>query len=191
VVVVAVAVLVLVRSIAILEPDNYAYHTSIIALSRGQIRLSNAQYLALKASLSFSGMGVVQWHHMASGYWTSEKSPGHPFVAIVFHALGLRRATPLFYGALACVGLFVGMRRWASERATAVAVVWIYCCSGAALTLARHSMMPPSSGPSRIAAGFDPLVRVLVVTAFLSFASMSASGASGVRVAAWVRFSVL
>ena len=157
----AFAVVVLTRSSAMLEPDDYAYRASIVALSHGEILLTNAQYLALKTSLGSSGQGVLQWHHMNSGYWISEKNPGYPFFAILFYALGLLRVTPLFYGALACVGMFVGMRRWVSERAAALAV-WIYCFSGAALTFAWRATMPSFSDASLIAAGFGLLVWVLV-----------------------------
>jgi hypothetical protein len=144
-----------------LEPDDYAYRASIVALSHGQILLSNSQYLALKASLGTSVQGALQWHRMASGYWISEKNPGYPFFAILFYALGLLRITPLFYGALACVGMFVGMRRWVSQRAAALAV-WIYCFSGAALTFAWRATMPSFSDASLIAAGFGLMVWVLV-----------------------------
>ena len=41
------AVLVLIKSPALLEPDDYAYRASIVALSHGQILLSNSQYHAL------------------------------------------------------------------------------------------------------------------------------------------------
>ena len=42
----------------------------------------------------------------------SEKNPGYPFLALPFQALGLLRVAPLFYGALGCLGLFAGARRW-------------------------------------------------------------------------------
>ncbi len=157
----AFCVVVLTRSTAMLEPDDFAYRASIVALSHGEILLTNAQYVALKASLS--GQGVLQWHHMASGYWISEKNPGYPFFAVLFYAIGLLRLTPLFYGALACVGIFVGMRRWVSSRAAALAV-WIYCFSGAALTFAWRDTMPSFSDASLIAAGFGLLVWVLLAT---------------------------
>src|SRR5665213_2209627 len=106
---------VLSRSSAILEPDDYAYRASIVALSHGQILLTNAQYLALKASLGTSGQDVLQCHHMASGYWISEKNPGYPFFFVIFYAIGLLRLATLFFGALACGGIILGMRRWVSE----------------------------------------------------------------------------
>ena len=157
----AFALVVLSRSSAMLEPDDFAYRASIVALSHGQILLTNAQYLALKSSLGSAGQGVLQWHHMTSGYWISEKNPGYPFFAILFYALGLLRLAPLFYGALACAGIFVGMSRWVSQRAAAAAV-WIYCFSGAALTFAWRSTMPSFSDASLIAAGFGLLIWVLV-----------------------------
>jgi hypothetical protein len=35
-----------------------------------------------------------------------------PFLAAPFQALGVIRWEPLFYGVLACGGLFIGARRW-------------------------------------------------------------------------------
>jgi len=35
-----------------------------------------------------------------------------PFLAAPFQALGIIRWAPLFYGALACLGLFAGAQRW-------------------------------------------------------------------------------
>ena len=160
---IAFALVVLTRSSALLEPDDYAYRASIVALSHGEILLTNAQYLALKASLGTAGQGGLQWHHMTSGYWISEKNPGYPFFSVLFYALGLLRLTPLFYGALACVGMFVGMRRWVAERAAALAV-WIYCFSGAALTFAWRATMPSFSDASLIAAGFGALIWVFLAT---------------------------
>ena len=159
---VAFALVVLTRSTAMLEPDDFAYRASIVALSHGEILLTNAQYLALKASMGLS-QGNLQWHHMASGYWISEKNPGYPFVAVLFYALGLLRLTPLFFGVLACVGLYVGMRRWVSARAGALAV-WLYCFSGAALTFAWRATMPSFSDASLIATGFGLLVWTMLAT---------------------------
>ena len=70
---------VLLKSLALLEPDDYAYRASIVALSHGQILLTNTQYIALRSSLTSNAVpGVLQWHHIASGYWISEKNPGYP-----------------------------------------------------------------------------------------------------------------
>jgi hypothetical protein len=156
------AVLVLSKAAALLEPDDYAYRASIVALSHGHILLTNAQYLALNKELaSTGGQGIVQWHHLASGKWISEKNPGYPFFAVIFYVLGLLRVTPLFYGALACVGLFVGARAWLGKWAGTYAV-WLYCFSGAAITFAWRATMPSFSDASLIAAGFGTLLWVML-----------------------------
>ena len=160
----AFTLVVLTRSASLLEPDDFAYRASIVALSKGEILLSNAHYLALKASLSTSGgPGIMQWHHLSSGYWISEKNPGYPFLAVVFYALGLLRLTPLFFGALACLSLFVAMRRWVGERAGALAV-WLYCFSGATLTFAWRATMPSFIDASLVATGFALLVWTLLAS---------------------------
>src|ERR1019366_4270997 len=102
------------RSTQLLEPDDYAYRASIIAMTQGHLlSLTNGQYQALLKQLSSGGgMGISQWVHMANGTWISEKNPGYPFLAAPFQALGMLRATPLFYGALGCLGLFFSARRW-------------------------------------------------------------------------------
>ncbi len=162
--IVAFTLVVLTRSPSLLEPDDFAYRASIVALSKGEILLSNAHYLALKASLSTSeGPGIMQWHHLHSGSWISEKNPGYPFVAVVFYALGLLRLTPLFFGAIACLSLFVAMRRWVGERAGALAV-WLYCFSGAALTFAWRATMPSFTDASLVATGMALLVWTLLAT---------------------------
>lgn len=154
------AAVVLSRSSALLEPDDLAYRASLVALRHGEVLLTNAQYLALKSSLGLS-QGTLQWHHMATGYWISEKNPGYPFVAFVFYVLGLLRLAPLFFGALACTGLYLGVGRWVSRRAGALAV-WLYCFSGAALTFAWRATMPSFTDASLIAAGFGALVWTLL-----------------------------
>src|SRR5580692_7778023 len=106
---VAWCVAVLVRSPMLLEPDDYAYRASIVALSEGHLLLTNAQYLALRIQLNG---GVVQWVHLRNGLWISQKNPGYPFFAVIFQWLHALRVAPLFYGALACRGLFYGARRW-------------------------------------------------------------------------------
>ena len=150
---------ILLRATAMLEPDDFAYRASIVALSHGQILLTNAQYVALQHDLG--GQGVMQWHHMASGLWISEKNPGYPFVAILFYALGLLRVTPLFFGAVACTGLFVGATKWLGRPAGAFAV-WLYLASGAALTFAWRATMPSFTDASLIAGGAGLLLWVLL-----------------------------
>lgn len=151
-------VLILIRATQMLEPDDYAYRASIIALSQGHILLTNAQYTLLNKQLAATGgQGIQQWHHMASGLWISEKNPGYPFYAIVFYLIHLLRLTPLFYGAIACFGLFHGAKAWLGKWAGSVAV-WTYCFSGAALTFAWRATMPSFTDASLIAAGFGGLL---------------------------------
>jgi hypothetical protein len=152
------AILVLTKATALLEPDDYAYRASIVALSHGHILLTNTQYEALNRQLATSGgQGILQWHHLASGKWISEKNPGYPFFAVLFYMLGLLRVTPLFYGALACVGLFAGAKAWLGKWAGTYAV-WLFCFSGAALTFAWRDTMPSFTDASLIAAGFGALL---------------------------------
>ena len=152
-------IVILLRATVMLEPDDFAYRASIVALSHGQILLTNAQYVALQHDLG--GQGVMQWHHMASGLWISEKNPGYPFVAFLFYALGLLRVTPLFFGAVACIGLFIGATKWLGRPAGAFAV-WLYLASGAALTFAWRATMPSFTDASLIAGGAGLLLWVLL-----------------------------
>jgi len=50
---------VLFTATAMPEPDDCAYRASIVALSHGEILLSNSQYLSLQHQLSAGG-GVLQ-----------------------------------------------------------------------------------------------------------------------------------
>jgi hypothetical protein len=160
----AFCVAVLTRTAQMLEPDDYAYRASIVALTHGHILLTNAQYIALNSQLAASGgQGILQWHHLASGMWVSEKNPGYPFFAVVFYLLGLLRVTPLFWGALACAGLFVGARRWLGRWAGVWAVV-LYCSSGAALVFAWRATMPSFTDASLIAAGAGCLLWAMLAT---------------------------
>ena len=94
---------------------------------------------------------------LADGRWISEKDPGYPFLAAPFQALGLIRWAPLFYGALACLGLFIGGRRWLG-RFGGAAAVGLYCSSGAALLFAWRDYMPTFTDASLIAAGTGVLL---------------------------------
>ncbi len=150
--------LVLSHATALLEPDDYAYRASIVALSQGHLLLSNAQFRALEAFLSRHGEGgIEQWHHLASGKWISEKNPGYPFFAVPFYMAKVLRLAPLFYGGLACVGLYVGARAWLGRWAGTYAV-WAYCFSGAALVFAWRATMPTFTDASLIAAGAGGLL---------------------------------
>jgi hypothetical protein len=177
---IAMCFVILFKAPQLLEPDDYAYRASIVALSEGHVLLTNAQYLALKAQLTASG-GISQWVHLASGKWISEKNPGYPYFAVIFQWFHALRGAPLFYGAFASGGLFYGARRWLGKWGGTFAVL-LYCSSGAALTFAWRSTMPTFTDASFIAAGAGILLGVLLssdvatrrrlwlgVLAFLSF----------------------
>jgi hypothetical protein len=101
--------------------------------------------------------GVTQWVQLPDGRWISEKDPGYPFLAAPFQALGIIRLAPLFYGALGCLGLFIGARRWLG-RFGGGAAVGLYCTSGAALLFAWRDYMPTFTDASLIAAGTGALL---------------------------------
>ncbi|HWD96526.1 MAG TPA: hypothetical protein VG246_08915 [Acidimicrobiales bacterium] len=159
---VALCVVVLMRSPQLLEPDDYAYRASIVALSQGHLLLTNAQFLSLQAQLSrHGGGGILQWVHLRDGKWISQKNPGYPFLAVIFQWLHALRVAPLFYGACACAGLFYGARRWLGRWGGTIAVA-LYCSSGAALIFAWRATMPTFTDASLIAAGAGLLLGVLV-----------------------------
>jgi hypothetical protein len=149
----ALCVAVLTRSMQLLEPDDYAYRASIVALTHGHITLTNAQYAALAGQLG----QIMQWVQLPSGSWISEKNPGYPFFAAPFQWLGVLRAAPLFYGALGCAGLYAGGRRWLGRWGGTRAVV-LFCASGAALVFAWRATMPTFTDASLIAAGTGALL---------------------------------
>lgn len=148
----------LTHATSLLEPDDFAYRASIVALSEGHVLLTTAQYRALVHQLaSFDPAGIAQWHHLASGRWISEKNPGYPFFAVAFYFVHALRLAPLFYGALGAFGLYHGARAWRGGWAGAAAV-WLYSFSGAALVFAWRSTMPSFTDASLIAAGTGGLV---------------------------------
>ena len=147
----ALCLIVLTKPAALLEPDDYAYRASIVALGHGQILLTTAQYRALAHQLG-SGAGIVQWVHLPDGRWISEKNPGYPFFAVVFWLLGVLRLAPLFYGALASGALYLGARRWLGRWGGAGAVL-LFCTSGAAITFAWRATMPTFTDASLVATG--------------------------------------
>ncbi len=104
-----------------------------------------------------------QWVELAGGRYISEKNPGYPFLAAPFQALGLIRWAPLFYGGLACLGLFVGARRWLG-RFGGPAAVGLYCSSGVALAFAWRDYMPTFTDASLIAAGSGALLWAVLAT---------------------------
>jgi hypothetical protein len=161
-------VLVLRASPYLPEPDDYAYRASIVAMADGHLfTLSGAQAHALAQQLAPQlgdnrlvpgpGGGPIQWVQLPGGRWISEKDPGYPYLAVVFRALGLVRLAPLFFGALACVGLYVGGRRWLGSFGGAAAV-GLYCSSGAAILFAWRDYMPTFTEASLIAAGTGALL---------------------------------
>jgi len=156
------------------EPDDYAYQASIVAMTDGHFfTLSAAQAHSLAVQLSpvigetKIGPGVnggpIQWVQLADGRWISEKDPGYPFLAAPFQALGIIRLAPLFYSALACIGLFFGGRRWLG-RFGGAAAVGLYCSSGAALLFAWRDYMPTFTDASLIAAGTGALLWSVLAT---------------------------
>jgi hypothetical protein len=153
---------VLLRSPQLMEPDDYAYRASIIALSQGHVLLTNAQHVALKAQLSVhGGPGIEQWVRLKSGKWISQKNPGYPFFAVIFQWLHALRAAPLFYGALGCAGLFYGARKWLGNWGGVYAVA-LFCFSGAALIFAWRPTMPTFTDASLIAGAAGVLLGVLL-----------------------------
>jgi len=159
---------VLVLSVAprLVEPDDYAYRASIVAMTQGHfLSLSGSQAAALAGALGGprgtvavpGASSIPQWVQLSDGQWISEKDPGYPFLAAPFQALGIIRWAPLCYGALACAGLFAGARRWLGRFGGATAV-GLYCSSGAALLFAWRDYMPTFTDASLIAAGSGVLL---------------------------------
>ncbi len=173
------------------EPDDGAYRASIVAMTEGDfLTLSNAQVNALAGKLG-DGMGVPnQWVELSGGRYISEKDPGYPFLAAPFQALGVIRWAPLFFGALACLGLFIGARRWLG-RFGGLAAVGLYCSSGAALLFAWRDYMPTFTDASLIAAGSGTLLWALLATEASprrrTWAGLA--GFAAIEVAAFVRYT--
>ena len=147
------------------EPDDGAYHYSIVAVTMGDyLTLSGSQLNALDAKIGPSGSPVPnQWIQLANGRYISEKDPGYPYLAAPFQALGIIQWAQLFYGALACFGLFIGARRWLG-RFGGLAAVGLYCSSGAALIFAWRMYMPTFTDASLIAAGTGALLWAMLAT---------------------------
>jgi hypothetical protein len=147
------------------EPDDGAYRASIVAMSEGHfLTLSTAQALTLARKLGDNPAAPPnQWVELSDGRWISEKDPGYPFLAAPFEKLGIIRWAPLFYGLLACLGLFIGARRWLG-RFGGPAAVGLYCSSGAALAFAWRDYMPTFTDASLIAAGSGLLLWAVLAT---------------------------
>jgi hypothetical protein len=147
------------------EPDDGAYRASIVAMTEGHfLTLSLAQAETLARRLGDNPAAPPnQWVELSDGRYISEKDPGYPFLAAPFQKLGIIRLAPLFYGALACVGLFLGGRRWLG-RSGGLAAAGLYCSSGAAIAFAWRDYMPTFTDASLVAAGSGLLLWTMLAT---------------------------
>ena len=174
------------------EPDDGAYHASIVAITEGHfLTLSTAQAETLARKLGDNPAAPPnQWVELANGRCISEKDPGYPFLAAPFQALGIIRWAPLFYGALACLGLFIGARRWLG-RFGGLAAVGLYCSSGAALAFAWRDYMPTFTDASLIAAGSGALLWAVLATEASSRRRTWAglAGFVAIEIATFVRYT--
>jgi hypothetical protein len=145
------------------EPDDGAYHASIVGITDGHwLTLSTAQAEEIARKLGDNRAAPPnQWIELADGRYISEKDPGYPFLAAPFQALGVIRWAPLFYGALACLGLFVGARRWLGSFG-GFAAAGLYCSSGAGVAFAWRDYMPTFTDASLVAAGSGLLLWVML-----------------------------
>jgi hypothetical protein len=149
------------------EPDDYAYQASIVAMTDGHFfTLSGTQAHALAGQLELQPQPglLIQWVQLPGGRWISEKNPGYPYLAVAFQALGWIRLAPLFYGALGCLGLYFGGRRWLGRFGGAAAVA-LYCSSGAAILFAWRDYMPTFTDASLVAAGTGALLWAVLAEA--------------------------
>jgi hypothetical protein len=174
------------------EPDDGAYRASIVAMTEGHfLTLSTAQAETLAGKLGDNPAAPPnQWVQLSGGRWISEKDPGYPFLAAPFEKLGLIRLAPLFYGLLACLGLFVGARRWLG-RFGGAAAVGLYCSSGAALAFSWRDHMPTFTDASLIAAGTGSLLWAVLATEassrWRSWAGLA--GFAALELATFVRYT--
>lgn len=179
----AMSGLVLSQAEKMIEPDPYAYRASIAALEDGNLTLTQDQYTQLTQQLEQTplGGGILQWHQAADGTWISEKNAGYPFLALGFDEAGAMRLAPLFYGALACLGLYLGGRRWLGRWGGAFAVGG-YTSAAIVMVMAWRSFMPTFTDASLVAAGLGLLVwttlaidrsrRVRVIVGMLAFLAL-------------------
>ena len=193
----ALCVAALIFRPLLMEPDDYAYNASIIAITHGHLfTLTTAQAQALTAGLpqpagGLLGIGApVQWVQLSDGRWISEKDPGYPYLAAPFQLLGLIRLAPLFYGALGCGGLYLGARRWLG-RFGGAAAVGLYCSSGAALFFAWRDYMPTFTEASLIAAGIGVLLWAVLAVEHSDVRRTVAglAGFAALECAAFVRYT--
>jgi hypothetical protein len=174
------------------EPDDGAYRASIVAMTEGHfLTLSTDQAETLARKLGDNPAAPPnQWVELSDGRYISEKDPGYPFLAAPFQALGIIRWAPLFYGALACLGLFIGARRWLG-RFGGLAAVGLYCSSGAGLAFAWRDYMPTFTDASLIAAGSGALLWAVLATKASSRRRTWAglAGFAAIEIATFVRYT--
>jgi hypothetical protein len=174
------------------EPDDGAYRASIVAMTEGRfLTLSTAQAETLARKLGDNPAAPPnQWVEVTDGRYISEKDPGYPFLAAPFQDLGIIRWAPLFYGLLACLGLFIGARRWLG-RFGGLAAVGLYCSSGAALAFAWRDYMPTFTEASLIAAGSGALLWAMLATEASSRRRTWAglAGFLAIEIATFVRYT--
>jgi hypothetical protein len=175
------------------EPDDGAYHLSIVAITMGNfLTLSKAQISAAetKTGNPAGQLPPNQWIELPDGRYISEKDPGYPYLAAPFEALGIMQWAQLFYGALACLGLFVGARRWLG-RFGGPAAVGLYCSSGAALIFAWRMWMPTFTDASLIAAGTGALLWAMLATdaGFRRRTLAGLAGFAALEIATFVRYT--
>src|SRR4029077_11470104 len=103
---------------------------------------------------------------------------------------GIIRWAPLFFGALACLSLFVGARRWL-RRFGGLAAGGLYCSSGAALAFAWRDYMPTFTDASLIAAGSGTLLWALLATEASSRRRtwVGLAGFVAIEIATFVRYT--
>src|SRR6185312_14061958 len=133
-----------------------------------------------------------QWVQLADGRYISEKDPGYPYLAAPFETLGVIRWAPLFYGALACFGLFIGGRRWLGAFGGAAAV-GLYCSTGAVIAFAWRDYMPTFTDASLVAAG-SGLLLWTVLASEASRRRRTLTGLTGfvaLEIATFVRYTNL
>jgi hypothetical protein len=174
------------------EPDDGAYRASIVAMTEGHfLTLSTAQAETLARKLGDNPAAPPnQWVELTDGRYISEKDPGYPFLAAPFEKVGIIRLAPLFYGLLACLGLFIGARRWLG-RFGGPAAVGLYCSSGAALAFAWRDYMPTFTDASLVAAGSGLLLWAVLATEASSRRHTWAglAGFAAIEIATFVRYT--
>ncbi|MGZ4404536.1 MAG: hypothetical protein ACXVZS_03205 [Gaiellaceae bacterium] len=163
-----------------------------MAMTEGDfLTLSTAQAETLARKLGDNPAAPPnQWVELANGRYISEKDPGYPFLAAPFEALGIIRWAPLFYGSLACLGLFIGARRWLGHFG-GLAAVGLYCSSGAALAFAWRDYMPTFTDASLVAAGSGLLLwAVLAIEASSRRRTWAGlAGFAAIEIATFVRYT--